>query len=176
MALRTDPLLYLQAITTLSFAMPPGTTYANCPHVLTGKPSYQAETSLSVPSRSTENVFRRALSEQAGLDFDEAKLFFDCLKDATKRDDKTALSRLVQYPLRIHALDRASTIATAVAFRKAYPLIFNQRVKDAIEAQRFDDVLVSYRGIMIGNGEAWISGITERGRSKPTIKIISINN
>lgn len=176
MALRTHPLLYLQAITALSFAMPPGTTYADCPHVLTGKPSYQAETSLSVPSHSAENVFRRALSEQAGLDFDEAKLFFDCLKDATKRDDKTALSRLVQYPLRIHALDRASTIATPVAFRKAYPLIFNQRVKDAIEAQRFEDVFVSYRGIMIGNGEVWISGIKERGRSKPTIKIISINN
>ncbi|MBA9893664.1 hypothetical protein D7091_18640 [Ralstonia pickettii] len=116
------------------------------------------------------------MNEQAGLDFDEAKLFFDCLKDATKRDDKTALSRLVQYPLRIHALDRASTIATPVAFRKQYPLIFNQRVKDAIEAQRFEDVFVSYRGIMIGNGEVWISGITERGRSKPTIKIISINN
>jgi hypothetical protein len=65
MALRTHPLLYLQAITALTFAMPPGTTYANCPHVLTGKPSYQAETSLSLPSHSAEKVFRRALSEQA---------------------------------------------------------------------------------------------------------------
>lgn len=80
MVLRTHPLLYLQAITALSSAMPPGTTYANCQHVLTGKPSYQAETSLSTRSRSAENVFRRALNEQAGLDFDEAKLFFDCLK------------------------------------------------------------------------------------------------
>ncbi|CAJ0684602.1 hypothetical protein LMG18091_00211 [Ralstonia wenshanensis] len=59
---------------------------------------------------------------------------------------------------------------------KAYPMIFNPRVKAAIDAQRFEDVFVSYRGIMIGNGEVWISGISERGRSKPTIKIISINN
>ena len=175
MDLRTHPLLYLRAITALSFAIPPGTTHASCPHLLTGKPSYEAETSLSAPSRSAENVFRRALNEQAGLDFDEAKLFFDCLKDATKRDDKNALSRLVQYPLRIHALNGASSIATPAAFRKEYPSIFNQRVKNAIEAQRFEDVFVSYRGIMIGNGEIWISGITERGRSKPTIKIISIN-
>lgn len=124
-ALRTHLLPYLQAITALSFAIQPGTTYADCQHLLTGKPIYESETSLSVPSRSAENVFRRALSEQAGLDFEEVKLFFDCLKDATKREDKNALSRLVQYPLRINALNRAHSIATPAAFRKEYPSIFN---------------------------------------------------
>lgn len=102
-------------------------------------------------------------------------MFFDCLKIATKRDDRNTLSRLTRYPLRVNTAKGADNIRTPTAFIKAYPSIFNQRVKAAINAQRFEDVFVSYRGIMIGNGQVWISGITERGRSKPTIKIISIN-
>ena len=176
MTQRTDPKVISWVTAALALAMSSAMAHADCDQLPAAKPSHPTEKSLSFPSQTAENEFRKTLDEQAGLDLGEARLFFDCLKIATKRDDRHALSRLIRYPLRVNTAKGANIIRTPAAFMKAYPMIFNPRVKAAIDAQRFEDVFVSYRGIMIGNGEVWISGISERGRSKPTIKIISINN
>ena len=103
-------------------------------------------------------------------------MFFDCLKIATMHDDGDTLSQLLRYPLRTGSSKREIIIRTPAAFKKAYPMIFDAKVKHAIETQRFEDLFVSYRGLMVGNGEVWISGIVDPTSGKTIIKIIAINN
>lgn len=165
-----------RAIAIFAYATLSATAHADCRRLLASEPGYQAGAPLTFLSQAAENEFRRTLTDQAGLNLDEARMFFDCLKVATKRDDKNTLSQLIQYPLRLPATKGGSNIRTPAAFRKAYPLIFNAKVKNAIEAQRFEDLFVSYRGLMAGTGEVWMSGIVGKSSCNTTIKIITINN
>lgn len=176
MTLRTKLNRISKAIAKFVFAVLSATANADCLSVLASEPGYQAATMLAFPSKAAENEFRRALSERAGLNLEEARMFFDCLKIAAMHDDRDTLSGLVRYPLRTHLSKRGNSIRTPAAFKKAYPLVFDAKVKRAIEAQRFEDLFVSYRGLMVGNGEVWISGIVDPASGKTTIKIITINN
>lgn len=91
-------------------------------------------------------------------------------------DDIDMLSQLIRYPLRTHTPKGEGSVRTPAAFKKAYTLIFDAKVKHAIETHRFEDLFVSYRGLMVGNGEVWISGIVDPATGKTTIKIITINS
>lgn len=164
------------AIAIVAFSLLSAMAHASCVSVLASEPDYQAATALAFPSPAAENEFRRALSEQAGLNLEEARIFFDCLKIAAMHDDGDTLSQLIRYPLRTHLSKREIIIRTPAAFKKAYPMIFDAKVKHAIETQRFEDLFVSYRGLMVGSGQVWISGIVDPTSGKTTIKIIAINN
>jgi hypothetical protein len=60
---------------------------------------------------------------------------------------------------------------------KNYKAIFTDKVKHTIENQQYQDLFVDSEGIMLGNGEVWISGIVEKTTPPKTdIKIIAINN
>lgn len=152
-----------------------GTTYASAPCPLPGEVGHHESAELLFSSTEKELAFQRTLQDQAGLDLADARAFFNCLKIASKRDDKDTLSQLIRYPQRMNGRD---TIRTPAAFKRAYPTIFNSKVKRAIEAQRFEDLFVSYRGLMVGSGEVWISGIVMQraGKTNTAIKIITINN
>jgi hypothetical protein len=176
MTLRTNLQRALIAAATFALAILPSAARADCQKLLASEPGYRAEITLTFPSKAAESEFRRTLEEQAGLNLDETRMFFDCIKIAVKHDDKDTLSQLIRYPLRTHTAKGKHSIQTPMAFKKAYPLIFNATVKHAIEVQRFEDLFVSYRGLMIGNGEVWISGIVEPTSGKTTLKIIAINN
>jgi len=144
---------------------------ASCP--LPSEMAHHERAEFSFSSAEKEVAFQRTLQDQAGLDLDDARAFFNCLKIASAHDDKDTLSQLIRYPLRTNG---RNTIRTPAAFKRAYPTIFNSRVKRAIEAQRFEDLFVSYRGLMVGGGEVWISGIATKSAGKTPLKIISINN
>lgn len=146
---------------------------ASCP--LPSEMDHHESAELLFSSTEKEVAFQRTLQDQAGLDLADARAFFNCLKIASKRDDKDTLSQLIRYPLRING---RITVRTPGEFKRAYPTIFNSKVKRAIEAQQFEDLFVSYRGLMVGSGEVWISGIVTQnaGKTSTTIKIITINN
>ncbi|CAJ0818188.1 hypothetical protein LMG19087_03348 [Ralstonia wenshanensis] len=176
MTLRTKLKRMSTAIAIVAFSFLSAMAHANCRSVVASEPDYQAVTPLAFPSPAAENEFRSALSEQAGLNLEEARMFFDCLKIATMHDDGDTLSQLIRYPLRTGSSKREIIIRTPAAFKKAYPVIFDAKVKHAIETQRFEDLFVSYRGLMVGNGEVWISGIVDPISGKTIIKVIAINN
>jgi len=82
---------------------------------------------------------------------------------------------MVSYPL---GTTTSGTVKNMIECRDRYARIFNQKVVDAIDRQRFETLFANYQGVMIGRGEVWISGVCrdkkcERGYD---VRITRVNN
>jgi hypothetical protein len=130
---------------------------------------------VSVQDKAAYVDFR--VREVAGLQPDDVKSFLDSLKKAVESDDKAYLSDVARYPLRYFESKKRRSVKGPAQFSKKYKVIFTDKVKRAIENQQYQDLFVDSEGIMLGNGEMWISGIVEKTTPPKTdIKIIAINN
>jgi len=50
-------------------------------------------------------------------------------------------------------------------------------IAKAITDTRYADVLVNYKGVMLGNGEAWINGICEHTACKNVeVKVVALQS
>lgn len=109
----------------------------------------------------------------AGVKVVEVRNFLDKLKEAVSKNDKQVVCALIHYPLRI----TGNSIRNASNCRSQYKIIFNKKVITAINHQRFEDLFVNSQGVMIGDGEVWMSGIcNDTECKKRDFKIITVNN
>jgi hypothetical protein len=112
----------------------------------------------------------------AGLEVSETTQFLDALKSQMAERNRAAVCALASYPLAVHAKEGETKIADAATCQARYERIFNARVLDAVRKQNFDDLFANWRGVMIGDGELWFSGVCEdRECKRKAIKIISVN-
>jgi hypothetical protein len=117
------------------------------------------------------------VKEVAGLQPDDVKSFLESLKKSVEAEDKVYLSNIARYPLRYFENKKRKSVNGPAQFVKNYKAIFTDKVKHTIENQQYQDLFVDSEGIMLGNGEVWISGIVEKiTPPKTDIKIIAINN
>jgi hypothetical protein len=91
---------------------------------------------------------------------DGYKTAFLALQKAVAAGDKEAVAQMVLYPLE-QAIDGTQTIQDAGQFIREYDRIVTPAISDAITRQKFADVMVNKNGIMLGNGQAWLTGICE---------------
>ena len=113
----------------------------------------------------------------AGLNVIEARHFFESLKKASADNDKNFLGKIIRYPITFYNHAKLKKVTNHIEFYNAYPSIFNEKVRDAIAKQKYEDLVVNGQGIMVGAGEVWISGIVVgKSSRKINIKIITINN
>jgi hypothetical protein len=113
----------------------------------------------------------------AGLEVDETRQFLDTLKTRLAATDRAAVCELASYPLRVRSNQSEQKIADKAACRAAYDEIFNARVAGAVKTQVFDELFTNWQGVMIGNGEIWLSGVcVDSACSRKTIRLIAINN
>lgn len=105
----------------------------------------------------------------AGFDSKEPFLkFFEQLKQAAAKKDKSALSGLILYPLRVNGKN-ARTIRTRADFLSQFDSLFTSRVQTVIEKQQLDRLFCRDQGIMFGGGEIWV------GLSKGKVGIKTLN-
>ncbi len=110
--------------------------------------------------------------EVAGVD-DPAivKAFVLSLQSVVKNNDAAAFAKMISYPMKVHAENGPGlTVKTAKQAQEKYAEIVNAKVKQAILSQNPDDLFANYQGLMIGDGEVWLTP-NEHGE----LKILSIN-
>ena len=110
----------------------------------------------------------------AGLKVPEVQQFLRDLKSGVAAKDSKVICAMVSYPL---STTTSGTLKDMNECRARYARIFNQKVVEAIDRQRFETLFVNYQGVMIGRGEIWISGVCrdkkcERGYN---LRIIRVN-
>lgn len=81
------------------------------------------------------------------------------LQDGIRRNDRQKVAALVRYPITIRVEGRRKMIGDARDFVAQYDRIVTPDIAAAVSAQNWDDVLVTTKGIMIGDGEVWLNGI-----------------
>jgi len=118
--------------------------------------------------------------DNSGLSEPAVREFLATLQDAVKRNDAAAVAALVEYPVRINRRQGRSHIGNPRAFASRYYEIFDHRVRSIVLRQRFEDLFSNSRGIMLGAGEVWFSGICDATSAygacdNPRIRIIAIN-
>lgn len=94
----------------------------------------------------------------------EQVAFVNALKAATKVDNKKRISELIAYPLSI-SLENGELLRleTEADFIKNYEVIFNSNVKEAILKQEIEALFFTWRGLMVGHGHVWITGVISDG-------------
>jgi len=104
--------------------------------------------------------------------FERAVLAF---RAAVQAGDREAVAAMVAYPFTAR-LDRGEVrIADAAAFVARYDDIVTPAIARAIGDQRYADLFVNQRGVMFGNGEAWINGVcADPACAHPDVRVIAI--
>lgn len=100
---------------------------------------------------------------------------FDKLQKAMAAGDKAGVAALVAYPLEATIEGRKQKIANAQALVANWNRIMTPEITQAVANQKFSDVMVNQDGLMIGDGQVWISGICQdRACSTSTVKVTTI--
>jgi hypothetical protein len=93
------------------------------------------------------------------------------LQAALRTSDIAALATLVEFPLNVYHTHQASYIRDVEALQKGYPSIFTASVRDAVLNQDCATIFGNWRGIMIGRGQVWITGICFGPKPSPCDKV-----
>jgi hypothetical protein len=104
--------------------------------------------------------------------------FFQELKDSVVRDDKKAVAGLLHYPLDVFRGGRRTVVRSPAEFLKRYHEVFNENVIRAVTSQEADALFANWRGVMLGHGQVWFSGVcADRGRpcADKVIRVITVN-
>ena len=81
------------------------------------------------------------------------------LQRAVAANDTAAVAALVNYPFVTVRDGESLRVADAEAFVRDYDRIMTPPIAEAIKRQRYSELMVNYKGVMFGNGEAWVNGI-----------------
>ncbi len=93
----------------------------------------------------------------------EFETAFAALQKAVAAGDRGQVADFILLPLRVNGwLDETQgKISRQFTSRQEvmdnYPEIFTPQVQAAIQKQKVDKLFVNWQGVMVGNGEAWLS-------------------
>lgn len=108
----------------------------------------------------------------------EFEKMFSVLQTALAANDRGKVADLVLYPLRVNGWLGDAAGKTTVQFLtppevvENFDDIFTVQVKEAIIKQKTEKLFVNWQGVMVGKGEAWLSG---SGKTPARYGIIAVN-
>jgi hypothetical protein len=139
-----------------------------------------------IRSPNSSNREERAAA-RAGLDESSAPdwvvkdrsyaTFLTRLQNAVRANDRGAVIKLIQFPLRVNANGGSRLYRDARSVRADYDRIFTRKVTHAILGQRFDQLFGRDQGLMIGDGEIWFDHVCTNAQCSPSgpVRITAVN-
>lgn len=89
--------------------------------------------------------------------------------------DAATVASLVSYPFTATVDGKKVKIADRQAFVQQYDKIVTPAIASAITQQKYSELMVNYKGVMFGSGEAWINGICKDGACKNfDVRVVAI--
>ena len=99
------------------------------------------------------------------------------LQASVAKHNTAAVAALVHYPIKVNPGKHPITIKNPKAFIKDYDRIITQDIAAAIYKQKYDALFVNSQGVMIGDGEVWITGFClDKNCKNSDIKIGTIQD
>jgi hypothetical protein len=109
----------------------------------------------------------------AGIEDDRKfEKWFKVLQGYIRQENRSKIIEHIQFPLDVRISKRDIRIRNRQEFLTYYNELFTKEVKEVILAQKPRNLLVSYKGVMVGNGELWINKL----EGKAGYWITAINN
>jgi len=99
------------------------------------------------------------------------------LQQAVAQHNTAAVAALVHYPIKVNPGKHPLTIKSPKAFAKDYDRIITHDISDVILKQKYDSLFVNSQGVMLGDGEVWITGFClDKNCKNSDIKIGTIQD
>jgi hypothetical protein len=99
------------------------------------------------------------------------------LQRSVSQHNAAAVAALVHYPIKVNPGKRPITIKNPKEFIKDYDRIITADIAAAIYKQKYDALFVNSQGVMIGDGEIWITGFClDKNCKNSDIKIGTIQD
>ena len=99
------------------------------------------------------------------------------LQRSVSQHNAAAVAALVHYPIKVNPGKHPITIKNPKAFIKDYDGIITPDIAAAIYKQKYDALFVNSQGVMIGDGEVWITGFClDKNCKNSDIKIGTIQD
>ena len=97
------------------------------------------------------------------------------LQRAVAANDTAAVAALVNYPFVTVRDGESLRVADAEAFVRDYDRIMTPPIAEAIKRQKYSQLMVNYKGVMFGNGEAWVNGICKDDACKDVdVRVVAL--
>jgi hypothetical protein len=97
------------------------------------------------------------------------------LQQAVTANDAAAVAALVAYPFSTVRDGQPLKVADADAFVREYDRIMTPAIAEAIKRQKYSQLMVNYKGVMFGNGEAWVNGICKDDACKDVdVRVVAL--
>jgi hypothetical protein len=103
--------------------------------------------------------------------------FLPKLQAAFRRNDRRAVIRLVDLPLRVNFGTGTQLYRERQSVTRDFDRIFTAKVRQAVLSQRPDSLFVRDQGAMVGDGELWFRETCPNSRCSPLgpIRIVAVN-
>lgn len=96
---------------------------------------------------------------------------------AVRDGDGAAAAALVDYPIEVEVGGRARVIRTPSDFAAGFAAIVTPEIAAAVVDEPVDDMMVTYQGVMLGQGEVWIAGVCDDAAcARPEVRVIAIQS
>jgi hypothetical protein len=112
------------------------------------------------PGHADEASVDRQIESLLGDAADYKELFY-AFKVALEEGKSDIVVSLVNYPLTVSMDGEEATYASEQELLDDYDSVFTETIMEAVSNQEYGDLFVNSEGVMIGNGEVWITGICE---------------
>ena len=96
---------------------------------------------------------------------------------AVANGEKNEIAAMVLYPFTATIDGKKQEIKDAAAFVADYDKIVTPDIAKVIRDQKYADLFVNYKGVMFGEGQAWINGICTKDSKnceKFDVKVVTI--
>lgn len=94
---------------------------------------------------------------------------------AVKAHDAAAVAALVSYPITVRIGGSKRSIKTPQKFIAMYDSIMTPAIAAAVQDEPYGDMMVNAKGVMLGRGEVWISGVCrDKACKKADVRVITI--
>lgn len=96
---------------------------------------------------------------------------------AVAAHDAAAVARMADYPFNAKLAGKPTKIKDAAAFVAAYDQIVTPAIAKVVTEQKYAELAVSGKGVMFGNGEAWIKGICQDNECKRVdVRVVALQS
>ncbi|MEV5029865.1 hypothetical protein [Paenibacillus sp. LPE1-1-1.1] len=139
------------------------------------KPGTDLDSATIVPTNEAEPANASNVEDNpfaaAGIDDPAAFIkMFEIAKAAVAANEKDAVAELILLPLQVNG-EIPYAVKSKEEFIEKYDQIITPSVKEALEAQKVDDLFVRDQGVMVGDGELWFGASAEEPQAYGIIAV-----
>lgn len=147
--------------TQMAHAAPPPATPSSTP-IPPATPSTEAAAPTSVPTTASVADPNKAVNDAIDSNLGDHTKYepvIHAFQTAVANHDAQAIAAMVHYPFGVDIAGKNHVLKSPAEFVAAYDKFMTPEIRQVIVAQKYPDLFVNYKGVMFGQGQAWINGI-----------------